>query len=519
MIIDCPECSTGFKLPDERVTSDGTKLKCSKCDHIFRVRDGGGEEPEIFYKDKDKKANADNDDSGGDDPFASAGLDLSPGKSSAFGDLDEEEEDDSTSPFDVDSDVSELEEVAEQSEEAVAVAEEESEEAEEDSHKETIVDPDVQQHSEDDEGDPDEELELDDDEDEDAEEAEEDPSLGGGSSGRFGNPEEHVDPSFGEGGEYFDPDEGKVGPEQRADEPQTNSASADPAADSEPDLELDTSGPAGPGPGGPPPGASGPPPTAASTGGPPTGGATPAPSADSGGTAEGTDQPAQRAAAPTPSPDPMFDDDLAPHNIGGSTGKKVAISLLLLSLVVIGFAGVVAYLNDGFIDFKSPEEMLEVAFADGEYTPREEWSSDVPETRIVAPTEPIEVEGVHGELVTLGDGTPLFVVQGMVRNHEDERVSDIELRASIKTSEGRTMREIDGSLTGDVAIGEFREFGSLDEIDELLGQGEESLSSGDVRPFTLVFEDLPERVVEGEHYSFGVEVADSSGGGESVASQ
>ena len=50
MIIACPTCSTGFNLPEDRITLKGVKLRCSKCGHVFRVRKGTSDEPEIFYK-------------------------------------------------------------------------------------------------------------------------------------------------------------------------------------------------------------------------------------------------------------------------------------------------------------------------------------------------------------------------------------------------------------------------------------------------------------------------------------
>ncbi len=49
MIVRCPECSTGFKLPKDRVGPKGAKVRCTKCDHVFRVRITN-DEPEIFYK-------------------------------------------------------------------------------------------------------------------------------------------------------------------------------------------------------------------------------------------------------------------------------------------------------------------------------------------------------------------------------------------------------------------------------------------------------------------------------------
>lgn len=50
MIIACPVCSTGFNLPKERITSKGAKLRCSKCGHVFRIRRNDDGVPEVFYR-------------------------------------------------------------------------------------------------------------------------------------------------------------------------------------------------------------------------------------------------------------------------------------------------------------------------------------------------------------------------------------------------------------------------------------------------------------------------------------
>lgn len=42
MILICPECLTKFTLEDDRIPAEGTKVRCSKCRHIFRA-----EKPEV----------------------------------------------------------------------------------------------------------------------------------------------------------------------------------------------------------------------------------------------------------------------------------------------------------------------------------------------------------------------------------------------------------------------------------------------------------------------------------------
>jgi predicted Zn finger-like uncharacterized protein len=40
MIVKCENCQTRFKIPDDKVTEKGVKVRCTKCSHTFRVRRG-----------------------------------------------------------------------------------------------------------------------------------------------------------------------------------------------------------------------------------------------------------------------------------------------------------------------------------------------------------------------------------------------------------------------------------------------------------------------------------------------
>jgi predicted Zn finger-like uncharacterized protein len=37
MIVTCPQCQTRFRIPDDRVTVKGVKVRCTRCRHTFRV--------------------------------------------------------------------------------------------------------------------------------------------------------------------------------------------------------------------------------------------------------------------------------------------------------------------------------------------------------------------------------------------------------------------------------------------------------------------------------------------------
>ena len=41
MIVQCPECNTRYNLDDERIGPQGSKVRCTRCKHVFRVANPG----------------------------------------------------------------------------------------------------------------------------------------------------------------------------------------------------------------------------------------------------------------------------------------------------------------------------------------------------------------------------------------------------------------------------------------------------------------------------------------------
>ena len=50
MIVTCEQCKSRFKIPDEKVTEKGVKVKCAKCAHVFRVSREPAAEADPFAK-------------------------------------------------------------------------------------------------------------------------------------------------------------------------------------------------------------------------------------------------------------------------------------------------------------------------------------------------------------------------------------------------------------------------------------------------------------------------------------
>src|SRR4051812_6140816 len=37
MLVSCPKCESRYKLPDEKIRPQGTKVRCPRCQHTFHV--------------------------------------------------------------------------------------------------------------------------------------------------------------------------------------------------------------------------------------------------------------------------------------------------------------------------------------------------------------------------------------------------------------------------------------------------------------------------------------------------
>lgn len=45
MIVQCPDCSSRFRLPDDKLKAGGTKVRCSRCQKVFTVMPGYDSQP------------------------------------------------------------------------------------------------------------------------------------------------------------------------------------------------------------------------------------------------------------------------------------------------------------------------------------------------------------------------------------------------------------------------------------------------------------------------------------------
>ena len=74
MIVQCEQCQTQFKVPDDKISDKGVKVRCTKCRHTFRVTKNTHAESVTPVQEKGEEAQ--DSMSGVDDPFAAFGSSL-----------------------------------------------------------------------------------------------------------------------------------------------------------------------------------------------------------------------------------------------------------------------------------------------------------------------------------------------------------------------------------------------------------------------------------------------------------
>lgn len=501
MVIECPKCSTTFQLPVERMSAKGSKVRCSKCSHTFRVRLTGDGEAEVFYKNegvadpptqdlsdlfeesvadslddvfpgvKGKPMPAEED---GFDPRSTMiGLPVSERKSkSAAPDYN---------PFPFASAMTPPPALEEPSIDlfdgedpsVVSVAEE---------------DPDPfagafqQASSIDDESAIPKQLPS---------RAHHGTPMGGpvaplpkpkfdiesapvpkaaprmatlpevpepaeqhvDPNAMFGSAEDLVDPNFGHDSPSFDPNSGRVvAPPAAAQAPPQAVAPqrVAPAAAPNRPQDLQSSGPP------------------------------------------------KKAAV-------VDDLDFEPHRVGGGGFQKFSNFLFILLIAVACVLGFVAFKSGGVLDFARIDHMLEVGFQGKTFEARPEW---IPEP--VAPPVPevpaIEVQDVFARLVPIGRRDQILVVSGVAFNSSDSEVSEAKIRVMITDETQKVLRESTVSAGRQIPFADISGAKSIEDLRGLSPDSAKAVSSNGIQPVQSIIFDVPQTVLDGGAFGVKVEV-------------
>ncbi len=524
MIVRCPECDTAFNLPDAKITEKGSKVRCSRCNHTFRVRRSADGEAEVYYKNEGVA----------DPPTQELGEHLF--EDSVAEDLDDAFEQSVKKPE---------KEPSGPGSEVV----DEDEEFDEDAARRTQMGFPAQSR-----------------------ESTPNPFKSRSSQGDFvpfplagkakmaeekAEDEPETQAQTDEGIDLFEGEE-PAPPESEAVEDEADpfggafEKTATPAA-SEDVLEPQ----AGPGPAGPrafqPPPSAAPPPAQAAApaeerrdpfaqqGGefgpaedlvdPDFGKGAPQFDPDAGAVESPDPAPAaepapaqkpQRAPAPQPrsqpAPEPQTmspeveDWDVAPHKIGGGGFQKFANFMFILIIVLVGFVGVVAAMAGGFVDFTRPQHMLDVAFKGTEFEPRDAWKTPPPPPPAPEPEAPVAVSDVFASLIEL-DGRKkeqVLMVTGSATNETDAEIGKARIRVMILDANEKILREETMDAGRTVPMEEITALESTTDVGGLPFSSTTPIPAGGEARFMVLFSDVPEAVTTQQRVTYRVEVVEPS---------
>lgn len=236
--------------------------------------------------------------------------------------------------------------------------------------------------------------------------------------------------------------------------------------------------------------------------------------------------PAAQAASQQPAPG---QDVLAPHRIGGGGVQKVANLALITLIVLFGFFGLIAALNDGFIDFKNFGQMIDVAFGGKTYSPRPEWSkaaAQAADPDVLRPASKdsakdgstgaaegitdgpaLKPNGVWAEVVSLGRKKEALVVRGKLSNQGAVAANEIKVKVLLVAKD-----QEDPIASAEGFVGQWLNNKALKKAKDakaaqaLLPKEALSIEPNAEQPFTVIFDEVPKALNEDLELSYKVEL-------------
>lgn len=309
------------------------------------------------------------------------------------------------------------------------------------------------------------------------------------ASPMFQSADELVDPNFGMDAQAFDPNQGIVGGPAKAP-PQPAASRQGPGASVGPPLQLDI-----PGNYVAPPQARG-------------------------------KNPAPGAPAPLAAPAREASLELAPHRIGGGGLQKVANLTLITMIVLAGFIGLIAGLNDGMIDFKNFGHMIDVAFGGKSYSPRPEWrgaasvgaptadaapadaqAQPVAEVK-EGPTLRLKAEGTWAQVSDLSRRKQALVVRGRALNQSTEPAEAIKVRVimALAQTPGEELASAEAFVGAWLGEKELKKAKDAKSARALLPEQATTIEPKADVPFTVIFDEIPDALAENKEVIYRVEL-------------
>jgi predicted Zn finger-like uncharacterized protein len=206
----------------------------------------------------------------------------------------------------------------------------------------------------------------------------------------------------------------------------------------------------------------------------------------------------------------------APQATASDSGPLQMVANLLLIVLVLTtmFLGFIGLANGGILDFKELPTQIKAAFGQGTYTPGVAGARtpDTPEATPDAGKEDqgLKVVNVRHTYFPNKDGQQLFLVEGGVLNQMGDSVREIKVQGKVMDGDGKVVASLTAPAGRTLSEEELLDVTAADSLDGAYAQVSKEVKTMMVGPskatnFTLVFMNLPPGAADSR--SFEVEVA------------
>ncbi len=187
-----------------------------------------------------------------------------------------------------------------------------------------------------------------------------------------------------------------------------------------------------------------------------------------------------------------------------------AFDVVFIGLVVlVAGLGFTAARAGSFLDFARFDHTLEVAYSGVDFEPRPEWVRTIEvEPPTPPPEEPLRLENVRAWEVDLGDETAV-VVSGKIRNYSNKSFRNIELHAELVDGEGKAVQAKDARAGGKIDRSKARSTKSHDALQKLVTGKVADVGKEGTIHFTIVFDPLADKALDGLDYRVAISDSES----------
>ena len=214
-------------------------------------------------------------------------------------------------------------------------------------------------------------------------------------------------------------------------------------------------------------------------------------------------------------------DDLAPHKIGGSLGRRIVDVIFITIIIVIGAFAYAVTQSGGIWDFDRFDHMIDVATAGKKFEPRPEWIPPPPPPPKPVVVEPLRAKGGFAMLFRVGKGRkakPALLIKGRIVNVAEADYTSVKLLVVVYDAAGEVFAQKETQPGLNLKRSDVSGI-TAEELPGLMEFEAKGVSPAGYAPFSVVFDEFPETVTKEFELSYEVKIIESKSSGDNSAEE